>query len=85
MIREESYFNTQAGSAVGARGLMQLMPATAAYIANNNKISYRNSASLLTPDTNIELGCAYLHYVKSRLNSYSHGVIIILTPCLLLS
>lgn len=69
LIREESYFNTQAGSAVGARGLMQLMPATAAYIANNNNISYRNSASLLTPDTNIELGCAYLHYVKSRLNN----------------
>ncbi len=68
LIREESYFNHKAGSAAGARGLMQLMPATAAYIARRNGIRYAGADSLYNPTLNIELGCAYLDYAKERLH-----------------
>ena len=67
LIREESYFNPKAGSNVGARGLMQLMPSTASYIAQKNGIKYSGASSLYNPQKNIELGCAYLDYAKERL------------------
>ena len=67
LIREESYFNKMAGSSAGAMGLMQLMPSTAYYIANKNGIRYSSPSSLYNPTKNIELGCAYLDYTKSKL------------------
>lgn len=67
LIREESYFNPNAGSSAGAMGLMQLMPATASYIANRNNINYRGKSTLFNPQKNIELGCAYLDYAKEKL------------------
>lgn len=68
LIREESYFNPKAGSSAGAMGLMQLMPATASYIAGRNGIPYKGKAALFTPEKNIELGCAYLDYAKEKLH-----------------
>lgn len=68
LIREESYFNPKAGSSAGARGLMQLMPSTASYIANRNGIRYTGAESLYNPEKNIQLGCAYLDYAKERLH-----------------
>ena len=68
LIREESYFNPQAGSSVGARGLMQLMPTTALFIAQRNGIPYKGADSLYNPQTNIYLGCAYFDYTKERLH-----------------
>ncbi len=68
LIREESYFNASAGSSAGARGLMQLMPSTASYIANRNGIRYTGAESLYSPEKNIQLGCAYLDYAKERLH-----------------
>ena len=68
LIREESYFNPKAQSIAGARGLMQLMPATASYIANKSGIVYTGQSTLFTPETNIKLGCAYLDYAKTQLH-----------------
>lgn len=68
LIREESYYNPYAGSSVGARGLMQLMPATASYIAQRNGVSYSGADSLYNPDVNIHLGCAYFDYAKEKLH-----------------
>ena len=60
-IRQESEFNTRALSPVGARGLMQLMPATASAVAKNPKLRDDQQPYLLyEPDLNLELGQRYL-------------------------
>jgi peptidoglycan lytic transglycosylase len=60
VMRQESAFDPQAVSSAGARGLMQLMPATARTVAKQNGFAYK--ADMLTgdPDYNIRLGSAYL-------------------------
>ncbi len=61
LIRQESNFNTEALSPVGARGLMQLMPATAQAVAHKLGDGTVNLAALSTdPAYNMRLGTAYL-------------------------
>lgn len=57
--RRESAFYLYATSGVGARGLMQLMPATAKQTAKRNKIPFNNVKDLYDPKVNIMLGSAY--------------------------
>ncbi len=79
LTREESYFNPSASSSVGARGLMQLMPATAAEVAARKGIS---SYDLFDATSNIKLGNYYYAYLKSQLSgldisaiaSYNGGI-----------
>ncbi len=66
IIREESSFNPQAQSAVGAIGLMQLMPATAHDIGAKNSIEF-NTSSLVNPELNIKLGNLYYSTVREML------------------
>jgi soluble lytic murein transglycosylase-like protein len=59
IMRQESKFDPEAQSPAGARGLMQLMPRTARYVAKGLK----HDASLNTltdPQTNLELGQKYI-------------------------
>jgi soluble lytic murein transglycosylase len=65
LIRQESAFNTHARSRVGARGLMQLMPATAKMLAKVR------TSKLYDPETNIALGTQYL---RKRLAQYDGDV-----------
>lgn len=57
--RQESGFDARATSARGARGLMQLMPATARSIAAGDEIA--DTAALLDPGLNLSLGQRYLN------------------------
>ena len=65
IIRQESAFNQHAVSYVGAKGLMQLMPATARQVARKLKMG-KKSPRLFSAATNIRLGSTYLAGIKDR-------------------
>ncbi len=58
MIRQESAFDPQAVSRSGARGLMQLMPATGRQLAERLRLRY-STPRLADPEFNIRLGSSY--------------------------
>ncbi len=62
LIREESLYNPRALSAVGAMGLMQLMPDTAKRVARKVGMPFWQSdpEGLFQPERNIRLGSWYL-------------------------
>ncbi len=62
LTRTESGFDSQAVSPAGARGLMQLMPVTAHFIARNQGIA--GAAS--DPSANLALGQGYIHYLGEQ-------------------
>ncbi|MDI4632990.1 lytic transglycosylase domain-containing protein [Pelomonas sp. V22] len=66
LIRQESRFVHDARSHVGASGLMQVMPATAKWLAKKNGIEYR-VGDLSDRDRNLLLGT---HYLKMVLDSF---------------
>lgn len=68
VARQESAWHQYARSRVGARGLMQLMPATAKMTAKKFDIKYSGVGQLFTPRTNISLGTAYLAQVLGTFN-----------------
>lgn len=68
LIRQESRFEPQIRSVVGAVGLMQVMPATAEWIQLNSDIS---NYTLDNPEDNIRLGTWYLDYTHSEYNNHS--------------
>ncbi len=60
LIRQESAFNIKAISHAGARGLMQIMPATAKRVAKKHKLPYRRKNLTTDTEYNLQLGQAYL-------------------------
>lgn len=67
MIYAESRFNYDSTSGVGARGLMQIMPATGASIAEELGESGYSPDKLYDPDTNIRYGT---WYIKGLIDKY---------------
>ena len=67
LIRQESRFNSNARSPVGAIGLMQVMPATGRMLANKAGVGNVNAETLKQPETNVKLGTVFL---ADLLNSY---------------
>lgn len=65
VIYTESRFRDQTSRA-GAKGLMQITPATARYIANLSGGSAFRLEDLSTPQVNIAYGSYYLHYLIER-------------------
>ncbi|HKS33462.1 MAG TPA: murein transglycosylase [Enterobacteriaceae bacterium] len=65
--RQESAWNPQVRSPVGASGLMQVMPATATHTVKMFSLDgYRSQAQLLEPEMNINIGTSYLQYVYQQ-------------------
>jgi len=64
VMRQESAFNPRAVSRTGARGLMQLIPSTAAWMTGRPELK-RSPEMLYNPEFNMELGQAY---IKQMLN-----------------
>ena len=67
LIRQESRFITDARSGVGASGLMQLMPATARWTAQQVGLTYTNEM-INDREVNLRLGAAYLKRVLDDLD-----------------
>lgn len=66
IIRTESLFMAEVVSSAGARGLMQLMPATGRQTARKAGRRLSGSAALSDPELNIHLGSAYLAEMMQR-------------------
>lgn len=60
LMRQESAFDTRAHSGHGAMGLMQLMPATARYVAQQGELPSGTEARLFNPGFNLELAQRYV-------------------------
>ena len=65
MIFAESHFRDQTSHA-GAKGLMQLMPDTADFIAQKSGGTAFEQQDLATPQVNIAYGSWYLRYLLDR-------------------
>src|SRR3954468_9450313 len=65
VIYTESHFRDQTSHA-GAKGLMQLMPSTADYIARKSGGTKFERADLATPQINISYGTWYLRYLLTK-------------------
>ena len=65
VIYTESRFRDQTSHA-GAKGLMQLMPSTADYIASKSGGTKFERADLATPQINISYGTWYLRYLLTK-------------------
>lgn len=66
VIRQESGFDRRAISGAGARGMMQLMPATAQRVAKELSLSYSRAKLITDPAYNIRLGGSYLERMLKR-------------------
>jgi soluble lytic murein transglycosylase-like protein len=79
IITESSFYNW-AKSNRGARGLMQLKPATAVVLASETSLKWKGTRTLFDPEKNIALGAYYLSKMVSRfgdltlaLEAYNYG------------
>lgn len=69
LIRQESLFDVRARSPAAARGLMQLIPPTAARLAKRLGLAVPSPEKLFEPELNLTLGTQYL---KDLLERYSN-------------
>jgi len=66
VIRQESNFNRLAISSAGARGLMQVMPATAKAVAKQQGLRHSDDKLTAEPKHNVAIGSAYLQELLDR-------------------
>jgi soluble lytic murein transglycosylase len=66
VMREESGYQPDALSVVGARGLVQIMPDTGRRLASDLGAAAFDPAELFVPERNLELGALYLSQLVDR-------------------
>ncbi|MGK2915339.1 MAG: transglycosylase SLT domain-containing protein [Porticoccaceae bacterium] len=66
IARQESAFNASIASPAGARGLMQLMPATAREVARKKRVPFYGVSDLDRPAVNVRLGSIYYRQMLDR-------------------
>lgn len=67
IMRQESRFNPRAMSSAGARGLMQVMPATAKAVARRHSYTRYQTSRLFLLDTNVIIGTRYIADLRRSL------------------
>ncbi len=70
LMRQESRFITSAKSNVGASGLMQLMPATAKWVAKKIGLRDFHPGKVNDTATNVLLGTSYMRLVMENLDNH---------------
>ena len=65
VTRQESSFDPEAVSPAGARGLMQLLPSTAAYVTKDKKLK-KDKSVLFEVDYNLSTGQKYVNYLLNK-------------------
>ena len=70
LMRQESRFIMDAKSSVGAKGLMQLMPATAKWVAKKIGMNNFSPARVTDMDVNVTLGTNYMRMVMDSLDNH---------------
>lgn len=70
LMRQESRFVSSAKSNVGASGLMQLMPATAKWVAKKIGLRDYNHGQVSDTQTNVLLGTSYMRLVMENLDNH---------------
>lgn len=70
VMRRESAFMPDVASSAGAKGLMQLLPETAKYVAKKFDLPAPQPADLHDPMANMRLGSAYLRYVLDKFDDH---------------
>jgi soluble lytic murein transglycosylase len=68
LVRQESRFLADAKSSAGAAGLMQLMPATARWVAKKIGMKGFRPSRVRQPEVNAALGAFYLKHVLDGFN-----------------
>ena len=67
VVRQESHFNPRAKSGRGARGLMQLMPRTAAFVGEDRTLRRGSGRkALFDPRINVALGGQYIRHLMAH-------------------
>ena len=70
VIKQESAFDPKAISRVGARGFMQIMPATASKVSKDLNLAYSKKRLLSDVQYNVKIGSYYLHTLVEENDSY---------------
>jgi soluble lytic murein transglycosylase len=70
LMRQESRFIMDAKSSAGAKGLMQLMPATAKWVAKKIGMADYHPGKVTDMDTNVRLGTNYMRMVMDSLDNH---------------
>ncbi len=75
VIKTESRYNPLAIGDVGEIGLMQIRPETAFWIAKKYKINFSRADELKDPVKNVQIGVAYLDYLRGTFPSKAYRYI----------